>query len=167
MKPIFAALMSASVLLLSACGFTPLYSTEGVESTGPIQIAQIDGFGGHELRKELLLLLRPGVPGVESGTLVISYEEETRDFQLRPAGLTSRTRISGMAEYELTTPKGVIKGNVTGVANIAASDTPYADISARREASAKAAIDAAQRLADELFIKAGQPEAYRSLSEDS
>ncbi len=156
MKPIFAALIGASILSLSACGFTPLYSTESGQEAGSIQIAQIDGYGGHELRRELLMLLRPGVPGVESGTLEIEYDEDTQDFQLRPSGLTSRTRITGTAKYRLRTPEGSLSGTVRSSANLAPSNLPYADISARREASAKAAISVAQRVVDELNVKAGK-----------
>jgi hypothetical protein len=132
-----------------------MYSSESLTTDGSIQIPEIEGFAGHVMRRELLMLLRPGVPGVESGVLTVLSEEESRDFAFQPTGANSRTETRNRARYVLRTPEGVIRGAVVGSASFSAPSTPYADITSRREASSKAAVDAAQLLAEDLLLKAG------------
>lgn len=163
MKRIVAAL-SLSSLVLAGCGFTPMYSTTSGLEAGAIEIAQIDGYGGNAMRKELLMLLRPGLPGVDGGLLEVDAEEDIRNFDFSPTGTTSRTRITVVAKYTLTTADGVLSGRVEGEANTAPADLPYADIAARREASTKAALDAATKLADDLRLKSGDPSAFTPVS---
>tara|TARA_B100000678_G_scaffold276167_2_gene268727 strand:- start:314 stop:826 length:513 start_codon:yes stop_codon:yes gene_type:complete len=156
-----AALFALSSLSLAGCGFTPLYSdADGLES-GSIQISEIEGYAGHAMRKELLMQLRPGVPGIESGRLEVFYDERVRDFDIRPSGLTSRTRVTLRGTYILTTPDGVISNDLETSANLAPSRLPYADITARREAQTKAAMLMATRIAEDLQLKAADPDAYR------
>ncbi|MAP93808.1 MAG: hypothetical protein CMK07_02560 [Ponticaulis sp.] len=160
MKAIAAALLT-STLTLASCGFTPLYSTENGAVAGSIQIPEIEGYAGHQMRRELLMLLRPGLPGIDSATLEVIYDEDVLDFAFRNDGTTSRTRIEGKADYVLTTADGVMTGTINSSANLAPSTTPYADISARREASVKAALDAATQLANELRIRTGRGDAFQ------
>ena len=107
------------------------------------------------------MLLRPGLPGVSSGTLEVTAEENIRNFDFQPQGTTSRTRVSLSAKYQLVTPDGILQGNVTGSANIVGTSLPYQDVTARREAFSKAGLDAATKLAEELRLKSGNPDAYR------
>ena len=159
MKRLAGAFLCLAALSVSACGFTPMYSTDMAASEGSIQIPEIEGYSGHMMRKELVMLLRPGVPGVQNGVLTVIYDEKTRDFAFQPTGSNSRTETRTDASYVLETPEGVYRGKVTGSASFSAPTTPYADITARREASAKAAIDAAQLLVEDLLLRTGTTRA--------
>ena len=103
MKRIAAAVCLAS-LTLAGCGFTPMYSNFDTAEMGSIQIAEIEGYTGHAMRRELLMQLRPGLPGVESGVLVVETKEAVQNFDFTVTGTTSRTRVTLTAEYTLTTP---------------------------------------------------------------
>ena len=128
MKRIAGAFVCLSAVSVSACGFSPMYSTEAVATGGSIQIPEIAGYAGHIMRRELLMQLRAGVPGVESGVLNVIYDEESQDFAFEPTGANSRTAFRNFVTYTLTTPEGVINGSVQGSASFSAPSTPYADI---------------------------------------
>jgi len=166
MKKLAGALLSLSVLTVSACGFSPVYSTVDAENNGSIQILQIDGYAGHAMRNELILLLRPGIPGVESGTLEVDYRERTQDFPVRTGGLSVRSVLQTTANYRLITSEGELQGRVVGEAASAPDDSPYADIASRRENSSKAARDAATKIYQDLIRRVGTGESFREISED-
>lgn len=157
---IASALLAMSSVSLSGCGFTPVYGNNIAAETGSIQIEQIQGATGHVLRRELLLLLRPGLDGVESGRLVIDLKEENQLFTINKRGENVRTAINAIARYNLTTDKGVIRGRVTGTSSFFAANLPYDDIFARREASNRAAMDAARKIASDLQIQVGREDAF-------
>ena len=164
MKLKFAsALLALSSVTVSACGFTPVYGTAVDAEQGSIQITQIDGASGHVLRRELLMLLRPGLPGVEAGRLEIILDEDTTDFPFRPEGGNLRTTTESTAKYTLYTEKGMISGEVTGSSSFFSPSTPYADITARREAQSKAAMDLARKLATDLQLKTGRDDIWQPL----
>lgn len=155
-----SALLALSAVTVSACGFTPVYGTNMDAGQGSIQIAQIDGAGGHVLRKELVTLLRPGLPGVEQGRLVVELKESTMRFQFKPEGGNLRSTATAKARYTLYTEDGNISGSVTGTSSNFAASTPYADIMADRENEARAAMDAAQKLVTDLHMKTTGDDAF-------
>ncbi|MAI91149.1 hypothetical protein [Ponticaulis sp.] len=163
MKKFAGLILAASTLGLSACGFTPVYSTASNASEGSIQIAQIDGYSGHVLRRELLMLLRPGLPGVENGTLSVQYEEEVNDFAVLAAGQSARVNVTGSARYELTTSRGILRGTVESNVSSAPGDLAYDDITVRRDASARAAMEAAVLITEQLQLTSEDEGAYRPI----
>ena len=167
MRQIFApALLALSAVMVSACGFTPVYSTSQDVAEGSIQIDQIDGASGHILRRELLSLLRPGLPGVEQGRLVISLEEDLKDFAFRTEGGNVRTTAESTAEYLLYTDKGTIRGKIQADASFIAASTPYGDITSRRDATNRAAMELARKLVTDLQIQSGREDAYRASAQE-
>ena len=161
MRKLTGLFLAASVLSLSACGFSPVYSTQTDAEAGSIQIAQIDGYSGHILRRELLLMLRPGLPGVENGTLVIEYEEGLNDYAVLSAGRSARVNVEGSASYQLTTPQGILSGEVTSSVSSAPGDFAYDDIAVRRDMSARAAMEVAALIVEQLQMKSQDESAYR------
>ena len=155
MKRIAAALCLSS-LTLAGCGFTPMYANLDTTEVGSIRISEIEGYAGHAMRRELMMQLRPGLPGVESGVLVVETDESIQNFDFQINGSTARTRVTVAAKYTLTTPTNVWRGRVEGTSNIAPSTQPYSDITARRDASAKAALEAAIKMADQLRFNTGK-----------
>lgn len=157
----FASLLLAlSSLTVSACGFTPVYGTNLDAAQGSIQIEQIDGVAGHALRKELVMQLRPGLPGVEQGRLVVRLKERKTRFQFKPEGGNLRTTATAQARYTLYTEDGNISGSVTGNSSYFAATLPYADIMSDREAEIRAAMDVAQKLVTDLHIKAARGDSF-------
>lgn len=151
MKRILASTsLALSAVMLASCGFTPVYGANVSESAGPIQIDQIDGASGHVLRKELVALLRPGLPGIEYGTLRITAEEKTQNFAYRVEGGDVRKNNQLICKYVLETSEGPLRGSVTGEAGFFSPLAPYADITANRESQILAAKDAARKIVTEL-----------------
>ncbi len=155
-KPPLLALLLSSVLAapLSGCGFTPVYGNGMTQSEGPIRVGEIPGRAGHVLRKELLTVLRNGLPNVKAANLQVAYEDDLRTFPLAPDGASIRTQIVAQATYVLYTDEGTLSGTVDGVTSYTAPNQPYADVSAQISAQERAANVIARRLVGELRAKA-------------
>lgn len=157
---LLSALIFGSAAALSGCGFTPVYGSSMNAEEGSIQISQIDGRSGQILRRELLMLLRPGLPNVDSGALDVTLQIRSTDFAIQPAGANSRTNTTLRAKYTLTTPEGTLTGRVSGFTSFAAPQSPYADIMARRNAEDRAAVDVARNLVTELQLRLASEERF-------
>ena len=107
------------------------------------------------------MLLRPGLPGVESGALTIAYEEDVNDFAILAAGQSARVNVQGEAQYRLETPRGILSGVVNSSVSSAPGDLAYDDIAVRRDMSARAAMEAANLIAEQLQLHAQDESAYR------
>ena len=144
-------------LTLSACGFTPLYATNA--STGNIQISQIDGRAGHALRKALLQELAPGLPGVEGpGRLEIELNERIGRLALQPDEAATRTDIIVRADYVFAYGDTAISGRSSAETSFLVPDAPFSDITAQIDATDRAMLLLARRIADDLRIKTASAE---------
>ncbi|MBO6687294.1 MAG: hypothetical protein NXH70_10850 [Hyphomonas sp.] len=144
-------------LTLSACGFTPLYATNA--STGNIQIGQIDGRAGHALRKALLQELAPGLPGVEApGRLEIELNERIGRLALQPDEAATRTDIIVRANYVFAYEGTAISGRSSAETSFLVPDAPFSDITAQIDATDRAMLLLARRIADDLRIKTASAE---------
>ena len=149
MKQIVFAFLA---LTLSACGFTPLYATGG--SAGNIQIDQIDGRAGQALRKALLIELGPGLPGLEGpAQLNIVLDESIGRLALQPDEAATRTDIIVSAEYVLAYDAGTLAGRSDAETSFLVPDAPFSDIAAQIDATDRAMLLLARRIADDLRIK--------------
>lgn len=149
MKQIAIAFLA---LALSACGFTPLYA--GGANAGNISIDTIEGRAGHALRKALLQELAPGLPGVEGGaTLTLELTENIGRLALQPDEAATRADIITSATYVLAYADTAIAGNASAETSFLVPDAPFSDIAAQTDASERAMIVLARRIADDLRIK--------------
>ena len=149
MKQFAIALLA---LTLSACGFTPLYA--GGAAGGNIAIDQIDGRAGQALRKALLQELAPGLPGLEtSANLTIDLDERIGRLALQPDEAATRTDIIVSARYVLAFDGGTLSGNSSAETSFLVPDAPFSDITAQIDATDRAMLLLARRIADDLRIK--------------
>ena len=149
MKQFAIALLA---LTLSACGFTPLYAN-GVNA-GNITIGTIDGRAGHALRKALLQELAPGLPGVDSrGRLEIELDEQIGRLALQPDEAATRTDIIVRADYVFSYDDNAISGRSSAETSFLVPDAPFSDIAAQVDATDRAMLVLARRIADDLRIK--------------
>lgn len=154
MKQFAIALLALAV---SACGFTPLYAN-GV-SAGNIDIATIEGRAGHALRKALLQELAPGLPGVDGrGVLQIELNERIGRLALQPDEAATRTDIVVSAEYVFAYGETAISGRSSAETNFLVPDAPFSDIAAQIDATDRAMLILARRIADDLRIKTANAE---------
>ena len=149
MKQIAIAFLA---LALSACGFTPLYA--GGANSGNINIETIEGRAGHALRKALLQELAPGLPGVDGGaTLTIQLTENIGRLALQPDEAATRADVIASASYVLAYSDTAISGNSTAETSFLVPDAPFSDIAAQTDATDRAMLVLARRIADDLRIK--------------
>ena len=149
MKQIAIAFLA---LTLSACGFTPLYASGAYD--GNINIEKIDGRAGHALRKALLQELAPGLPGVDgSATLSIELNEGIGRLALQPDEAATRADVLTNASYVLSYGDTAISGNAASETSFLVPDAPFSDIAAQIDATDRAMLVLARRIADDLRIK--------------
>jgi LPS-assembly lipoprotein len=148
MKQIAIALFA---LIVSACGFTPLYANGG--SAGNISISQIDGRAGQALRKALLQELGPGLPGLEGpASLDVVLDETLARLALRPDESATRTDVIVSADYVLSFDDNAIAGKSSAESSFLVPDAPFSDITAQIDATDRAMLILARRIADDLRI---------------
>lgn len=151
----FAAALLA--LTLTACGFTPLYAGGG--ASGNINIETIEGRAGHALRKALLQELAPGLPGLDQpASLKIILDENIARLALQPDEAATRTDIIVNADYVLAYDGGAISGDSSAETSFLVPDAPFSDIAAQVDATDRAMLLLARRIADDLRIKAANLE---------
>lgn len=152
---------SMTLLLLSACGFQPMYSsslTGGGPVIGNVQISMIEGKAGHVLRTELRQIL-----GAENSTDTPSRLDITLDERISRLGIrldesATRAELRLTANYVWTSPDGrrVTRGSLNQVVVYQIPDQAFGEIAAQDDARERAAETLAQRFRQELAMRAAQ-----------
>lgn len=142
--------------LTAACGFSPVYSADAPLSAGAIDVAEIPGRMGYELRKELQRELAVGIPGIPPGaTLNIELQDGLRRLTLLPDGAAARSDQRALARYVLTYEGGEISGKTEAESTFNAPSDAYGDITAQISSLERTAKLVAKRIAADLRLKAG------------
>jgi len=158
MKRIFPlSVLAASAVMLSACGFTPIYGQTGEGAIGG-QLAQIavstpDDRLGYRLREQLedAFGRNPALP--------VQYRLQTEVEQSRlPLGrriddTATRYQLTVTAKWSLTPVAGgePIKGERTTTTTYASADQPYAAIADQQDGEDRAAADLARLIRMDLM----------------
>ncbi len=143
-------------LWLTACGFQPVHSNQGLSTTNGVSsivVPQIEGRAGHTLRKALLRELGPGLPDIETGTLTVTLDESLRRLAIRPDEAAARTDITVTGRYVLDTGTDAISGRASAESSFNVPTSTFGDIAAQTSASDRAVTLLAQRIADDLRLK--------------
>lgn len=141
------ALTLAATAIVSACGFSPVYSTGG-SSVGPVTIDQIDGRAGYFLRQELdrhaVLERGTTAPRVLTIKLVTTFASAA----LAVDGLSARTLYTMTANYTLTPADGStpLRGVVTTTVGYESLDQAYSDVALQADAEERAATQIADKV---------------------
>lgn len=153
-----ALLAVCLTLLLSACGFQPMYAPgpSGAGAIGPVQVAEIDGKAGHVLKTELDRILR-----VENGgsaapmQLEVTLQETISRLGIRLDQSATRGELRLVANYVLTPPNGgqQLRGSVASVVNYDIPTAAFGEITAQDDARERAAEDLAERFRAELALR--------------
>ncbi len=158
------ALLALTSLALSACGFTPVYGNLNASEQGNIQISEISGASGHTMRQELVLLLRPGIPSVESGMLTVTAKEGASPFAIAPDSRNVRTVVRVSAEYTFVSDAGEFEGEISAESSFYAGSRAEGEILAQRSAAELAAKEAARKLVADLIAQVGRKKASETKS---
>ena len=161
------ALFSGLMLLLSGCGFSPMYApaTTGAGAIGPVNISQIDGKAGHVLKTELdrILSVEDG-RGTPPMQLEITLQESIIRQGIRLDESATRAELVLVANYVLWPPNGgqELRGSVTSTVNYDIPTAAFGEIAAQDDARERAAENLAERFRAELALRlAAQRNAHR------
>ncbi|HEV2563138.1 MAG TPA: LPS assembly lipoprotein LptE [Rhizomicrobium sp.] len=149
-------------LMLSACGFRPLYGTYGASPGGqrvfasiyvaPIELERV----GYELRNSLIDALEAsGNPQGAIYQLNVKLKEHSEGIALNATASVTRYNYTLLANYELIDArKGtvIIKGDESTLSAYNVVTSPYATLVAQQDAQKRAADDIAQHLRIDLGI---------------
>jgi len=161
LRPLLRTTLALGALLvLSACGFRPLYAT-GADGIGPgnvmaeIYVEPIPERVGYQLRNQLLDRL--GATGADTGSyrLKITLREETQGVAILSNASITRYNYTLLARYDLFQAGGtspIKTGNISALAAYNVATSPFATVVAEQDASERAAGDIAERLRTELAV---------------
>jgi LPS-assembly lipoprotein len=153
------ALFTSLVLLVSACGFAPMYAPMGGgQAIGPVQISTIEGKSGHVLETELDRILSVENTGAPPATLQITLQEQVVPLGLRRDESATRAELRLTANYVFTPANGghAFRGSVVTVVNYDIPTAAFGEISAQDDARERAAETMAERFRAELALRLAQ-----------
>lgn len=139
--------LASGLLVLTACGFSPVYSPGG-SAVGPVTIEQIDGRTGFFVRQELDRYAALERGNVAPKTLKVDLKQTFSSASFSVDGLAARTLLTLTASYTLSDasqnePK---KGFVTTTIGYESLDQAYGDVALQADAEERAAKQIADRL---------------------
>lgn len=156
------AIILSLLLMLSACGFSPLYATPERGTAGDtvelrsLEIAPIADRAGQELRNTLLAIL-PETSGAPRFRLTVKLLEYIDDFGIRRDTTATFARLTMTAEYQLhdlKLPEGappLLNGTLRAVNSYNILASTFATLSAEEDARSRAA----RQLAQDLKLRLG------------
>ena len=151
---VLAALLSA--MLLSACGFTPLYATPGVTpALSHIDVVVAKGRTAFLLGQSLDDAFARDRETAPAYRLNIQITERTFPRGLTIANVAERYESHLLVNYEpidLGTGKTLTKNQDSVEVTYPSTDQPYAGVAAQQDADQRAADEAAQRIRVDLAV---------------
>ena len=160
MCPITSLLFGAA-MLASACGFQPLYGEHAVGANAADQLAAvhiepISDRSGQVLYNALRDGLNPlGRPSSPDYRLRVKLDENLEDLALRNDETATRVDITLTAAYSLFSgdnKEPVLKGVTRTTTAYNVLDSPYATLTSREDARARALKDIAQEIRTRLAV---------------
>jgi len=148
-------IIASFALLLSACGFQPMYGSSNGPVIGPVRVAAMEGKAGHVLKTELDRILAPeaGAGGAPL-ELRIQLSESIGQLGIRLDESASRAELRLIANYTVTPPNGrPIAGSVSTVVNYEIPVSAFGEIAAQDDARERAAETLAQRMRADLAMR--------------
>ena len=144
------ALIAVSALILTACGFTPLYgSSSTTKALGAIEVVAAEGRAGYLLREKLDDALARDVNVLPSYRLVYTVKEMRYARGVRVDNVANRYELNLSASWRLLdakTGKEVRSGSTAAAVTYDSADQPYASIAAQQDSQERAAAEVARKI---------------------
>jgi LPS-assembly lipoprotein len=150
-----------AALLLSACGFEPLYDPAGPAEavSGRVEVGVIQGAPGFTMRERLVERL--GLPEATQYRLAVDLAFQKQGVAITQKDVTSRFDVTGTAVWTLIpigSDRAALSGEERATTGYSAptSDTSsaYAILSAQRDAEERLAVVLADRIARRVALAA-------------
>jgi len=158
-----------ALLLLTACGFAPVYGERGALPRGAqtllanVTVEPIEEREGQMLRNVLLDQMNPGgMPAKPTHRLAVKVTESTQETSIQKNQFSSRANLVLQATYilaRISDGKRVTSGSSRITASYDIVEQPYATLAAEADARARAVReigeDITQRIASALTASSG------------
>lgn len=162
----------ALLLLLTACGFTPIYGDKGPgtvpvqASLSQIKINNIPGERGQFLRNKLIdRMYFEGRPTDPKAQLYVALSFTETDTGIQKDATSTRARLSMTAQFVLTSEEGakeeLFKGQASTVASYSKLDAQYGTIAAKRDAYKRALIEISAQIVNRLSLFYAEKAPYK------
>lgn len=149
-----SAVVVALTMVLSACGFTPLYGPQSVtKGLSAIEVVAPSGRAGYLLREKLDDAFGRDVSVPPSHRLTYTVSENRYPRGVRVDNVANRYELNLTANWSLIdikTGKPVRTGATTAAVTYDSADQPYASITAQEDSQERAATELARRIQLEL-----------------
>ena len=147
-------------MLLTGCGFAPVYREDSSNSVrqylAQIEVAQIDGYRGLQLRNRLNEKTSPtGAVDAPRFRLSVSLESSTEAVLIQLNNTATRQNLRMKASFTLTDLSNgatVFKGNSVSVGSYNVVETEFATISAEDNATERAVREIGEEIFDLLVV---------------
>jgi LPS-assembly lipoprotein len=159
---LFKSFVLASVLVLvAACGFQPLYGNQTNSAQVTAKLAQtyvlpIEDRLGQIVRNQLIDKISPaGLPSNANYTLKVSMTQTKSNVAIDQASATNRVNMNmtgNYALYDRTGKKPLFKGSAFSIASYNVVTSDFANLSAEKNASKRAAIVVSEEIHRQLSV---------------
>jgi LPS-assembly lipoprotein len=153
-KALVSVVSFVAPLVLSACGFAPLYAQPGVvASLAAIEVQAPEGRTGFLIREHLDDAFAKDRAARPAYHMQLALAEQRYPRGVRIDNVATRYEYVLVATYALTAvPSGALakRGSVRVELTYDSADQPYASVSAQQDAQDRAAQEAARRIQLEL-----------------
>lgn len=142
-------------LMLSACGFQPLYGGNLAPQLSAIFVEDIPERNGFELRTRLIEILdSDGVVTGKRYRLKISLSESSQGIALQNDATITRYNNRMEARYVLSDAGGkeLYRGSQSELSSYNVVQSPYATLAAEQDSGKRAVQDMAERIRLELGV---------------
>lgn len=146
-RPVRIGAAFSALMMLAACGFTPLYAEPGVSPTlSRISVSVPDTRTGFQLRQALEDELGWDRGQASQWRLETDLDQRRTPLGRRVDDTVSRYELVLTVRYQLTPVSGgeAITDAVTATVTYAAADQAYAAIAAQRDGEQRAVAEAAR-----------------------
>jgi LPS-assembly lipoprotein len=151
---VLLAVVIASALGLSACGFQPLYAQQGVvQNLAAVDVVAPEGRAGFLIREHLDDALARNRSAAPAYRMDLSLSETRYPRGMRVDAVATRYEYVLTANYTLSSlASGAVakRGRVRVELTYDSADQPYAAIAAQQDAQDRAAAEDARRIQLEL-----------------
>jgi LPS-assembly lipoprotein len=163
MKQILCAILFSTILLLTACGFTPLYGKGGAQGAGvqekfqQVQIANIPDRPGQILRNNLVdRLYHDGAPAAPRYMLsVAGIQQKSTALDITPDSSSTRSELRLLTTLnlkEISTGKILMTRDLLAVASYDVLGNEYTTLVTQESVRENALNDLAQQIETQLAL---------------
>lgn len=157
---LFCLLSSVLCLLMTGCGFSPIYGAHGGntptdKALSNVAIANIPDREGQILRNHLMdRMYFSGRPAHPDAELTITLRNTETDFGLQKDATTARRQLNLWAEYKLRSTDGreLLKGSAHSVVSFSKLDAQYGTMAAEENAFDRALNEVGEQIVNRLSL---------------